>query len=493
MMFTTGETVGLALAEWLNDDTCLVTSISFTGQSKIRAYECVDNMVSLKPGYPPAIGPLTAFFCERESKTSPCQHKSRNISEEKDAESSKYSKDLCIPKCCPNLHTFDEEKRRCVKSLPNKSRPDFFLPQLPLFSHIFPHDRLGKFARMELKEYLLENQYPLLRNSCKEGMIPLHKQNIIPKLLDDGSLFYEGLGAWDNDFCVDMSHDNHKLLAFKCASTLNDYRVTEPEFSDELANDECFGERMMTFMKSLRLAYVVCGCFSIIFLAATLYVYLTLPSLRNLHGKIVVSNIIAILLTTILLLILFNVRAKSEDADLNKKENNNNSSSEFIIDLSPIPCKTVGYLTYYSGITMFTWMSVLCYDLGWTFARAKIPRKGTDYVKFLLYSLVAWGSPLLLLLLVALVDNDIIPLGESSVRPDVGQGSCFLSIKGLQRYFYLPISIMLSFNTIMFIVTVYALWKTKKFARKAGLKKISSSRPMSQVHNSNRTVQTLFE
>ena len=46
-------------------------------------------------------------------------------------------------------------------------------------------------------------------------------------------------------------------------------------------------------------------------------------------------------------------------------------SLEFVIDIPKTGCKAVGYLVYYLGITMFCWMSVMCFDLGWTFVRAK--------------------------------------------------------------------------------------------------------------------------
>lgn len=146
----------------------------------------------------------------------------------------------------------------------------------------------------------------------------------------------------------------------------------------------CQGERMQQFMTHFRLAYVVCGCVSIIFLAITLYIYLTLPHLRNLHGKIVVSNIVSILMTTVFLLALFNVRAKIHDVqydvddDAAGQDDNSSDSSglaEFVVDVGPVPCRLVGYTTYYLGISMFCWMSVMCFDLGWTFVRAKIPRK----------------------------------------------------------------------------------------------------------------------
>lgn len=81
-------------------------------------------------------------------------------------------------------------------------------------------------------------------------------------------------------------------------------------------------------------------------------------------------------------------------------------SLEMVWDVSFVFCKVVAYLVYYLGISMFFWMSVMCFDLCWTFVRARIPRKGSDSFKFALYSLVAWGMPLILLTFLVLVDND---------------------------------------------------------------------------------------
>ena len=62
--------------------------------------------------------------------------------------------------------------------------------------------------------------------------------------------------------------------------------------------------------KTIRAAYTFCGVFSLIFLIITMFVYMTLPSLQNLHGKIVISNVASVLLTTKLLIIMYNVHKK---------------------------------------------------------------------------------------------------------------------------------------------------------------------------------------
>ena len=71
-------------------------------------------------------------------------------------------------------------------------------------------------------------------------------------------------------------------------------------------------------------------------------VYAALPSLRNLPGKIVFSNVFAVTATTILLLINYNARS---------------------LNLEGTSCKVVGHLVYYFGIAMFFWMTIMCFDL----------------------------------------------------------------------------------------------------------------------------------
>ena len=78
------------------------------------------------------------------------------------------------------------------------------------------------------------------------------------------------------------------------------------------------------------------------FLFTTMGVYVALPSLRNLPGKIVLSNVIAVTAATIMILVNYNVVS---------------------LQVGPTSCKIVGHLVYYFGIAMFTWMTIMCFDL----------------------------------------------------------------------------------------------------------------------------------
>ena len=122
--------------------------------------------------------------------------------------------------------------------------------------------------------------------------------------------------------------------------------------------------------KTVRAAYTFCGIFSLIFLIITMFVYFSLPTLKNLPGKIVLSNVTSILLTTKLLIIIYNVQ--KHDPHFEGQETF--AEGEFLILVPSYLCLGLGYALYYTGISMFCWMSVMCIDLCWTLARATIPR-----------------------------------------------------------------------------------------------------------------------
>ena len=85
-------------------------------------------------------------------------------------------------------------------------------------------------------------------------------------------------------------------------------------------------------------------------------VYVALPSLRNLPGKIVLSNVIAVTAATIMILVNYNVVS---------------------LQVGPTSCKIVGHLVYYFGIAMFTWMTIMCFDLCTIFLKdMATPHKG---------------------------------------------------------------------------------------------------------------------
>ena len=101
---------------------------------------------------------------------------------------------------------------------------------------------------------------------------------------------------------------------------------------------------------AFRVINSVLGLVSILLLLLTLLVYALLPELHNLHGYRVTSNILANILQTAFLLLVFNL-------------------SHWLGDLA---CKILGYLGYLLTMAMFAWMTVLSIDLAWTLNRSRL-------------------------------------------------------------------------------------------------------------------------
>ena len=109
------------------------------------------------------------------------------------------------------------------------------------------------------------------------------------------------------------------------------------------------------YLKLFRMANTVSASISCVFLAVTFVVYINLPELNNLHGKIVLSNVTTIFLVTFYLLFVYN-------------------ASEHLTDVA---CKVIGYLGYFFTMSMFCWMTIMSFDLCWTFLRAQVCKPDT--------------------------------------------------------------------------------------------------------------------
>ena len=133
------------------------------------------------------------------------------------------------------------------------------------------------------------------------------------------------------------------------------------------------------------------------------------------------GNLISVFFTTALLIALYNV----ESSDLQFSD-----TGEFFLKVPPAVCSIIGYTLYFSAVSMFVWMTLLCYDLASSLNELKIPEEKTKRVfthRFLKYTMVGVGTPLCMTL-------GILSLDQSDLNeyvPGVGAESCFLSFSGM--------------------------------------------------------------
>ena len=78
--------------------------------------------------------------------------------------------------------------------------------------------------------------------------------------------------------------------------------------------------------------------------------------------------------------------------------------------------------------------------------------------RFIIYLMIGCGIPFLMTLSIILID--IFKVG--TLLPEVGAFQCFLSAKAAKYYFHLPIFLLLCFNSLVFLITVFSLWRGYK-------------------------------
>ena len=149
--------------------------------------------------------------------------------------------------------------------------------------------------------------------------------------------------------------------------------------SDVLTPDACDWSRLLGF-------YAFVGIVSLLCLLAALYVYIVIKEYATLHGKIVIANIISTVLVHIFYLIVFNKQSQDphDDGRVGVHMTVHDNSG----------CVALGYFGYLANLLMFSWMTVMCLDLTWTFYMGKVI-KGGQKKKVRLYFCTGNGIPII--------------------------------------------------------------------------------------------------
>ena len=316
----------------------------------------------------------------------------------------------CVSKCCADdqiLHILtdhsEEEKLMCVANI--------------LWSVADLHDT--DLARIETKErtntVLRTHFLDRHQQHCDSLLVQL--RNTSQLLVSNGSLYQPDRG-FVNDFCIDnvlTSKGELGKIVVEC------HDVT-------LSTSSCLDKHGGTF----RLANTISCSVSIVFLAITGFVYLSVPELDNLHGKILLSNVFSSTCLTVYLLIVYNTN-----------------------NFSDVLCILLGYFGYFSTMSMFFWMTIMSFDLCWVFKQPTVPRRNSKTRKFLLYSVVAWGTSGLATIGVFLADMDSNVTLPDTIKPNIGRDKCFLQNSSHGIFLHLPIFILIVMNGVFFLITTW--------------------------------------
>eukprot|EP00106_Octopus_bimaculoides_P007582 XP_014775024.1 PREDICTED: uncharacterized protein LOC106872517 [Octopus bimaculoides] len=181
--------------------------------------------------------------------------------------------------------------------------------------------------------------------------------------------------------------------------------------------------------------------FSIPALAITIIIYLCIPDLHTLPGKLLISLLSALFVAELLFLI----------------------SSQ--VTTSTILCTSLAIVIHYSFLASFFWMNVLSFDAWYTFSGlTQLRSKGKGTKRFVLYSLYAWICPLVIVTISLIFEYTP---GNHGLSPEYGNGICWITNgKSLLWLFAFPVMLILCLNTTAFILTTRGLYMSRKLSAK---------------------------
>ena len=243
--------------------TVPVSSVTTTGQyhSSVTGdtgdYECVDTLDSV----------MVAVTCV------PPAH----------CHSSAHHAHGCVSKCCPVDQVFShDDPSLCVNT---SNHHHLWSPGDTAHHHQF------------LINYLQHKHHQ--RPECEDVVILDHHEDDYI-ILDNGSLHHLDYGVTDN-YCVDNVLEDGAVseIVLKCFS--GGERVVRNITSLVSSNSTCLED----YYSGLRLVNTITGIISCSFLIITFLVYISVPELNNLHGKIVLSNVVSIFFLTSYLVLVY--------------------------------------------------------------------------------------------------------------------------------------------------------------------------------------------
>merc|ERR1740128_1413470 len=127
-------------------------------------------------------------------------------------------------------------------------------------------------------------------------------------------------------------------------------------------------------------------------------------------------------------------------------------------DVDPLSlqiCKILGVVAHFSWLSSFTWLNALSFDIWWTVSDLK-PRSSRNYgrrhrlgLRFVVYSIYAWGVPTLIVLIGQILDNSP-DLPDYIVKPNFGKPRCWFEDdpKSLMSYLYGPVAVIILSNIV---------------------------------------------
>ncbi|XP_003486440.1 probable G-protein coupled receptor Mth-like 1 [Bombus impatiens] len=309
-----------------------------------------------------------------------------------------------IRKCCGENATFYEEEQTCVLS-EEAANPTPLLPNASAAAEIVPG-------------------FPSCRRSDNLTILGDAKDAL---LLPDGGFEIGGVTLPTGQFCVERIKElNHVSKVFACS--------------------EHGSQRPIMQAADIRFTlYPVGFIISAVFLAATLAAGWLLPASHHvLHWRCQTYHVTCLMLGDLLMAII----QLAGDS------------------LHGAFCKVLAIMAHFFFLAAFFWLNTMCFNIWWTFRdlRPASLEKGQETLRLRVYACYAWGGPLLVAGLAALLDHLPPQPQYTFLRPRFGDKQCwFYGDMEILAYFFGPIGFLLAVNLLFFAATAReltcGLWK----------------------------------
>ncbi|XP_046667173.1 G-protein coupled receptor Mth-like [Homalodisca vitripennis] len=339
----------------------------------------------------------------------------------------------CVVKCCPSGHSFTSKSNLTCTKYGNLSTTSVEF-NITVYYKLTENQGLNnlKVKQTEPSDFFLFNNTECTRNGDRFGTIyTLPPERMF--LTEDGTVLKESLNYLDiGEYCLEIVNGQSTIFLLDCI-----FYYPAPKINLEIV-----------FVILATVGWHI----SQICLIVTFLIYLTLPQLQNLHGKLIISYLISLIMLNMCFYIFY-----------------------FYLNISL-------YLLYYFLLAIPSWLSVLCVNLWVVFSKPLRPRVQTSahWWLYTLYSVLGWGIPLLFCFLIAAVG--VVPgKSDSCPKPSFTIDACFFNeMRTTQLFLHFPTMFMLQINFLMFVSMLFHM--QSHFQQTAGVSRES-------LHRHNRSVR----
>lgn len=246
------------------------------------------------------------------------------------------------------------------------------------------------------------------------------------------SIVFSNISSTGYDFEVQIYHDTHveELVVNKimdvCWNQINCSKLREwSNMSCTMKEQEKYRKPIWPMVEDISLLL------SLLCLLFTIFFHLAIPELRNLHGKNISCFSFSLFISQLFMFHDFGIKGNT-------------------------PCIGVAVMLQYFWLVVFAWTSVLSFDIARTFHASNLLRQRREQKhgrRFGIYSLVAWGTPLVLVSISYFVTYNVF---ESQTAYSHGV-NCFLAFNVAIYAIGIPFTLSTLFNIVCFGVIIYGL------------------------------------